>query len=93
VISVAKVVRREGESFENLFRRFRKKVNRARILSAAKKSRYYVPKSERRQIARRKAIQRERKRQNREDRRRMSPYRLVLTEDDDTRPKANRSGE
>ncbi len=54
---------RSGESQESLLRRFRKKVTKDRILSDAKKKRFFVSKSEQRRIARRKAIRRERKRQ------------------------------
>jgi small subunit ribosomal protein S21 len=53
---------RPGESQESLLRRFRKKVTRDRILSDAKKKRYFVSKSEQRRIALRKARRRERKR-------------------------------
>jgi small subunit ribosomal protein S21 len=60
---VASVVLREGESQENLLRRFRKKVMRAGILRDAKKKRWFVSKSEQRRIAERKAIRRHRRRQ------------------------------
>jgi len=63
------VVLRSGESQESLLRRFRKKVTKDRILSDAKKKRFFVSKSEQRRIARRKAIRRERKRQWRQRRR------------------------
>jgi small subunit ribosomal protein S21 len=66
---VAKVELRDGESFESLLKRFRKKVGRARIKSEVKKKRYFVSKSEQRRIARRKAIRRERKRQRKRERR------------------------
>jgi ribosomal protein S21 len=54
---------------DNLLRRFRKKVTEGRILSTAKKSRFFVSPSEQRRIALRKAVRRERKRQRREARR------------------------
>jgi small subunit ribosomal protein S21 len=53
---------RPGESQESLLRRFRKRVAKDRILSDAKKKRYFVSKSEQRRIARRKAARRERRR-------------------------------
>ena len=55
---VTKVERRPSETFESLFSRFRKRVARDRIMSDVKKHRYFVPKCERRQAARRKAIRR-----------------------------------
>jgi small subunit ribosomal protein S21 len=59
---MTKVVRRSGESPESLLKRFRKKVTRDRILSDAKKKRYFVSKSAQRRMALRKAKRRERKR-------------------------------
>jgi small subunit ribosomal protein S21 len=59
---VTRVVRRNGESPESLLKRFRKKVARDRILSDAKRKRYFVSKSEQKRIALRKARRRERKR-------------------------------
>jgi small subunit ribosomal protein S21 len=59
---MTKVVRRAGESPESLLKRFRKKVARDRILSDAKRKRYFVSKSEQKRIALRKAKRRERKR-------------------------------
>ena len=63
------VVLRSGESPESLLKRFRKRVAKDRILSDAKKKRYFVSKSERRRIALRKAKRRERKRRWRQQRR------------------------
>jgi len=63
------VVIRDGESFDSMLKRFRKKVSRSRILSEVKKRRFYVSKSEKRHRALRKAISRERKRQRKLDRR------------------------
>jgi small subunit ribosomal protein S21 len=57
---------RPGESQESLLRRFNKQVIRARILSAVKKKRYFVSKSEQRRRARLKAVRREKKRQRQE---------------------------
>ena len=60
---MTRVVSRSGESPESLLRRFRKVVTRDRVLSAAKRKRYFVSKSEQRRISLRKAKRRERKRQ------------------------------
>jgi small subunit ribosomal protein S21 len=59
---VTTVVLRSGESPESLLKRFRKRVARDRILSTVKKKRFFVPKSQQRRIAQRKAMRRERKR-------------------------------
>lgn len=59
---MTRVVLRSGESPESLLRRFRKKVTKDRILSDAKRKRYFVSKSEQRRVALRKARRRERKR-------------------------------
>lgn len=59
---MTRVVLRPGESPESLLRRFRKRVARDRILSDAKRKRFFVSKSEQRRIAMRKARRRERKR-------------------------------
>jgi small subunit ribosomal protein S21 len=56
------VVLRSGESQESLLRRFRRKVQKARILSEARKKRFFMSDSEKRRIAKRKAIRRERRR-------------------------------
>jgi small subunit ribosomal protein S21 len=62
------VVRRDGESFKSMLKRFRKKVARSRILSTVKKKRYFTSSAEERRKAERKAVRRERKRQRRERR-------------------------
>jgi small subunit ribosomal protein S21 len=59
---LTKVILRSGESQESLLKRFRKKVTRDRILSDAKKKRFFLSASEKRRIALRKAVRRERKR-------------------------------
>jgi len=59
---MARVVLKPGESQASLLRRFRKKVQRSRILSEARKKRHFISESEKRRVARRKAIRRERKR-------------------------------
>jgi small subunit ribosomal protein S21 len=66
---LTKVIRREGESFATLLKRFRKKVARARILSTARRKGHFISDSEKRQLARRKAERRQRKRQRRLQRR------------------------
>ena len=67
---MTKVTARRGESTESLLKRFRKKVIRDRVLTEAKRKRFFVSKSEQRRIALRKAIRRERKRQWKLERRR-----------------------
>jgi small subunit ribosomal protein S21 len=67
---VTRVVLQSGESQESLLRRFRKMVTRDGVLSAVKRKRFFVSKSEQRRIAQRKAIRRERRRQWREQRQR-----------------------
>jgi len=59
---MTKVWLRSGESPESLLKRFRKKVIGDKVLSDAKKKRFFVSKSEQRRIAQRKAVRRERKR-------------------------------
>jgi small subunit ribosomal protein S21 len=54
---------RPGESQESLLKRFRKKVTRSRVLSDARKKRWFVSKSEQRRIAKRKGIRRAKRRQ------------------------------
>jgi small subunit ribosomal protein S21 len=54
---------RPGESQENLLKRFRKKVTKSRVLSNARKKRWFVSKSEQRRIAKRKGIRKAKKRE------------------------------
>ena len=61
---------RPGESQESLLKRFRKEVTKSRVLSAARKKRWFVSKSEQRRIAKRKGIRRARRRQRKGNRRR-----------------------
>jgi small subunit ribosomal protein S21 len=61
---------RPGESQESLLKRFRKKVSKSRILSDARKKRWFVSKSEQRRIAKRKGIRRARRRQRKRSSRR-----------------------
>jgi small subunit ribosomal protein S21 len=64
------VTARDGESFESLLRRFRKKVNRDRIKTELRKRRYFVTKGERDRIAKRKGIQRAQRRRRKQRRNR-----------------------
>jgi small subunit ribosomal protein S21 len=59
---LATVELRPGESQEKLLKRFRKKVQQARILSTAKKHRRFMSNSAQRRLALRKARRRERRR-------------------------------
>ena len=54
---------RPGESQENLLKRFRNKVTKSRVLSDARKKRWFVSKSEQRRIAKRKGIRKAKKRE------------------------------
>ncbi|MGQ9584874.1 MAG: 30S ribosomal protein S21 [Anaerolineae bacterium] len=63
------VVSRPNESGESLLKRFRKQVTKSGILSDARKKRWYVSKSEKRRIEKRKAIRRARRKQARRERR------------------------
>lgn len=54
---------RPNESQQDLLRRFRKKVMRSGSLSALRRKRWFVPKSEQRRIDRKKAIRRMKQRQ------------------------------
>jgi small subunit ribosomal protein S21 len=65
---MANVVLRSGESQQDLLRRFRRKVNRAGVLRDAKRKRFFVSKSEKRRIAKRKAVRRARRRDRRHSR-------------------------
>jgi small subunit ribosomal protein S21 len=57
-----------GESQEHLLRRFRRAVQRSRILSKARQKRWYTPPSEEKRIRLRKSIRRARRRRAREQR-------------------------
>jgi small subunit ribosomal protein S21 len=61
-VKLTTVVLRPGESQEQLLKRFRKEVQKARILTTVKKKRYFVSNSEARRIAERKAERREHRR-------------------------------
>jgi ribosomal protein S21 len=58
---VAAVDLRDGESPEHLITRFRQAVQRDGILREIKQRRHFIPKSERRRIARAKAARRRRR--------------------------------
>ena len=59
------VERRQGESEEQLLKRFRKQVTKSRILTDARRKRWYMSPSEQRRIEKKKAIRRARRRQSR----------------------------
>ncbi len=58
---LATVHLRDGESQENLLKRFRKQVMKERILSEARRKRWYISPSEMRRIERQRAIRRARR--------------------------------
>lgn len=59
---MATVSLKEGESQENLLKRFRKQVMKERILSDARRKRWYISPSEMRRIDKQRAIRRARRR-------------------------------
>ena len=59
---MAKVKLREGESQQQLLRRFRKKVTRSGVMSEVRKRRWFVSKNEQRRMDEKKAIRRLKKR-------------------------------
>ena len=59
---MTRVTLRQGESPENLLKRFRKQVIRDRVLSDIKKKRFFISNGEKRRLALRKAKRRERRR-------------------------------
>lgn len=61
---MVKVEKRSNESFNQLIRRFRKKVTRSKVLSEHRKRRFFTSKSEERRIAKKKAIRKARKKDN-----------------------------
>jgi small subunit ribosomal protein S21 len=54
---------RPNESQESLLRRFRKKVTRSGIMSAVRRKRWFISKSELRRIEKKKAIRRIKRRE------------------------------
>jgi len=69
---LAMVSLREGESQEALLKRFRKEVMKERILSEARRKRWYISPSEMRRIQKQRAIRRARRRQRQRDARQKS---------------------
>ena len=63
VILLATVTLKDGESQESLLKRFRKEVMQERILSEARRKRWYISPSEMRRIQKQRAIRRARRRQ------------------------------
>jgi len=63
---VSSVELREGESPEHLITRFRQIIQRDGILREIKQRRHFIPKSERRRIARAKAARRRRRSKSRQ---------------------------
>lgn len=59
-----KVVLREGESQQQLLRRFRKKTIRSGVMSEVRKRRWFVSRSEQRRMDEKKAIRRIKKRES-----------------------------
>lgn len=62
---MARVKLKEGESQQQLLRRFRKKVTRSGLMSEVRKRRWFVSRSEQRRIDEKKAIRRIKKRERR----------------------------
>jgi small subunit ribosomal protein S21 len=60
---LAQVIRRPGESDQQLLKRFRKKVAQSRILSTVRRKRWYMSKSEQRRLNKKKSIRRARRRE------------------------------
>ena len=58
------VIRRDDESIDSLLRRFRKKVNQDRLKTELRKRRYFITKGEAARIAKRKGIQRSRRKKS-----------------------------
>lgn len=60
---MARVILREGESQQQLLRRFRKKIIRSGVMSEFRKRRWFVSRSEQRRMDEKKAIRRIKKRE------------------------------
>ena len=60
---------RQGETQESLLKRFRKSVMQDRILSDARRKRWYISPSEKRRIEKQRAIRRARRRQRQREKR------------------------
>jgi small subunit ribosomal protein S21 len=72
VKTLAKVILKDGESQENLLKRFRKEVMKERILSEARRKRWYISPSEMRRIQKQRAIRRARRRMRQREARQQS---------------------
>ena len=55
---------KNNESQNELFKRFRRKVSRSGVLQQVRKKRFFIPDSEKRQIAMKKAMRREKRRRS-----------------------------
>ncbi len=64
VSGLPKVVLQSGETQEQLLRRFRKEVVKSRVLTDARRKRWFIPNSELRRIKEKKAARRNRRTQN-----------------------------
>ena len=64
---MANVELRPGESQEQLLKRFRKEVTRSRVLSTARKKRWFTSRSEVVRIKKQKAIRKARQAQNKRE--------------------------
>jgi small subunit ribosomal protein S21 len=60
---LTRVVLRDGESQQQLLRRFRKKIIRSGVMSEVRKRRWFVSRSEQRRMDEKKAIRRIKKRE------------------------------
>jgi ribosomal protein S21 len=60
---LVKVVLRNGETKQKLFRRFRKSVSTSGVLGEVRRKRWFISKNEQRRIAKKKAIRRAKRRQ------------------------------
>ncbi|MGI6207049.1 MAG: 30S ribosomal protein S21 [Anaerolineae bacterium] len=65
---------RPGESQEQLLKRFRKQVQREKILSEVRKRRWYVTKGEKERLAKAKAIRKARRKARKAEERRAQGY-------------------
>lgn len=62
---MTRVKLKDGESQQQLLRRFRKKVTRSGVMSEVRKRRWFVSRSEQRRMDEKKAIRRLKKRERR----------------------------
>jgi small subunit ribosomal protein S21 len=69
-VSLVKVQLRNGESQQQLLRRFKQRVSRSGVLSTIRKKRWFVSKNEQRRLERKKAIRRLRRRMQKKNSRR-----------------------